>query len=37
MPPAFDDRVVRRALGRFATGVVVLTAGPRRAPYPSFF
>jgi flavin reductase len=33
MPPAFDDRVVRRALGRFATGVVVLTAGPRRAPH----
>jgi len=33
MPRAFADRVFRRALGRFATGVIVLTAGPRRAPH----
>jgi len=33
MPRPFDDRVFRRALGRFATGVIVLTAGPRAAPH----
>ena len=33
MPRAFDDRVFRAALGRFATGVIVLTAGPRRTPH----
>ena len=33
MARPFDDRVFRRALGRFATGVIVLTAGPRRAPH----
>ena len=33
MPRPFDDRVFRRALGRFATGVIVLTAGPRGAPH----
>jgi flavin reductase (DIM6/NTAB) family NADH-FMN oxidoreductase RutF len=33
MPRPFDDRVFRRALGRFATGVIVLTAGSRRAPH----
>ena len=30
---AFDDRAFRRALGHFATGVIVLTAGPRREPH----
>ena len=30
---AFDDRMLRSALGRFATGVIVLTAGPRRRPH----
>jgi flavin reductase len=29
----FDHRVFRHALGRFATGVIVLTAGPRKAPH----
>jgi flavin reductase (DIM6/NTAB) family NADH-FMN oxidoreductase RutF len=33
MPRAFDDRVFRAALGRFATGVIVLTTGPRRKPH----
>lgn len=33
MPRAFDDRVFRAALGRFATGVIVLTTGPRKAPH----
>jgi flavin reductase (DIM6/NTAB) family NADH-FMN oxidoreductase RutF len=33
MPRAFDDLVFRAALGRFATGVIVLTAGPRRTPH----
>ena len=33
MPRPFDDRVFRRALGRFATGVIVLTAGPAGAPH----
>jgi flavin reductase (DIM6/NTAB) family NADH-FMN oxidoreductase RutF len=33
MPRPFDDRVFRRALGRFATGVIVSTAGPPRAPH----
>ena len=33
MPRAFDDRVFRAALGRFATGVIVLTTGPSRAPH----
>ncbi len=32
-PRAFDDRTFRNALGRFATGVIVVTAGPRRAPH----
>ena len=32
-PRAFDGRTFRAALGRFATGVIVLTAGPRRAPH----
>jgi flavin reductase (DIM6/NTAB) family NADH-FMN oxidoreductase RutF len=32
-PRAFDSRVFRNALGRFATGVIVLTVGPRRAPH----
>jgi flavin reductase (DIM6/NTAB) family NADH-FMN oxidoreductase RutF len=30
---AFDDQAFRRALGRFATGIIVLTVGPRRAPH----
>ncbi len=30
---AFDDRTFRSALGRFATGVIVLTAGPTRTPH----
>jgi flavin reductase (DIM6/NTAB) family NADH-FMN oxidoreductase RutF len=33
MPRAFDDRVFRAALGRFTTGVIVLTTGPRRTPH----
>ena len=33
MPRAFDDRTFRSALGRFATGVIVVTAGPRRSPH----
>jgi flavin reductase (DIM6/NTAB) family NADH-FMN oxidoreductase RutF len=33
MARPFNDRVFRRALGRFATGVIVLTAGPRGAPH----
>lgn len=33
MPRVLDERVFRRALGRFATGVIVLTAGPRRGPH----
>jgi flavin reductase (DIM6/NTAB) family NADH-FMN oxidoreductase RutF len=33
MPRAFDDRAFRAALGRFATGVIVLTTGPRRKPH----
>ena len=33
MARPFDDRVFRRALGRFATGVIVLTAGSRGAPH----
>jgi flavin reductase (DIM6/NTAB) family NADH-FMN oxidoreductase RutF len=32
-PRPFDDRVFRAALGRFATGVIVLTTGPRRTPH----
>lgn len=28
----FDDRAFRSALGRFATGVIVVTVGPRRDP-----
>lgn len=33
MPRGFDDRAFRAALGRFATGVIVLTTGPRRSPH----
>jgi flavin reductase (DIM6/NTAB) family NADH-FMN oxidoreductase RutF len=33
MDRPIDPRVFRRALGRFATGVIVLTAGPRAAPH----
>src|SRR5262249_37195431 len=33
MSRAFDDRVFRGALGRFTTGVIVLSTGPRRAPH----
>ena len=33
MPHAFDDRVFRAALGRFATGVIVLSTGPRSKPH----
>jgi flavin reductase (DIM6/NTAB) family NADH-FMN oxidoreductase RutF len=29
----FDDRALRGALGRFTTGVIILTAGPARAPH----
>jgi flavin reductase len=29
----FDTRTFRNALGRFATGVIVLTVGPRRTPH----
>lgn len=32
-PRTFDDRAFRNALGRFATGVIVVTAGPRRDPH----
>jgi len=32
-PRAFDARVFRTALGRFATGVIVVTAGPKRSPH----
>jgi flavin reductase (DIM6/NTAB) family NADH-FMN oxidoreductase RutF len=33
-PPSrtFDDRAFRSAVGRFATGVIVVTVGPRRDP-----
>jgi len=33
VPRAIDDRTFRNALGRFATGVIVVTAGPRRTPH----
>jgi flavin reductase (DIM6/NTAB) family NADH-FMN oxidoreductase RutF len=33
MRRAFDDRVFRGALGRFTTGVIVLSIGPRRTPH----
>jgi flavin reductase (DIM6/NTAB) family NADH-FMN oxidoreductase RutF len=33
MPRAFDNRFFRGALGRFTTGVIVLSTGPRRAPH----
>jgi flavin reductase len=33
MARPFDHRVFRRALGRFATGVIVLTAGSSRMPH----
>ena len=33
MRRAFDGRVFRGALGRFTTGVIVLSTGPRRAPH----
>ena len=33
MDRPIDPRVFRRALGRFATGVIVLTAGTRGAPH----
>jgi flavin reductase len=33
MRRAFDDLVFRAVLGRFATGVIVLSTGPRRAPH----
>ena len=33
MARAFDDRFFRAALGRFTTGVIVLSTGPRRAPH----
>jgi flavin reductase len=33
MARSFDDLVFRAALGRFATGVIVLTTGPRRTPH----
>jgi flavin reductase len=29
----FDDLVFRAALGRFATGVIVLSTGPRPRPH----
>lgn len=32
-PRAFDARTFRSALGRFATGVIVVTAGPRGSPH----
>jgi flavin reductase (DIM6/NTAB) family NADH-FMN oxidoreductase RutF len=33
MPRPFDDLVFRAALGRFATGVIVLSTGPRPRPH----
>lgn len=33
LSPEFDERTFRSALGRFATGVIVLTVGPRRDPH----
>lgn len=30
---SFDDRAFRNALGRFATGVIILTVGPARDPH----
>ena len=33
MPRGFDDRAFRAALGRFATGVIVLSTGPRARPH----
>jgi flavin reductase (DIM6/NTAB) family NADH-FMN oxidoreductase RutF len=33
MARSFDHLVFRAALGRFATGVIVLTTGPRRTPH----
>ena len=33
LSPELDERTFRTALGRFATGVIVLTVGPRRAPH----
>ena len=33
MARAFDDRAFRAALGRFATGVIVLSTGPRSRPH----
>jgi flavin reductase (DIM6/NTAB) family NADH-FMN oxidoreductase RutF len=33
MRRAFDDLVFRAVLGRFSTGVIVLSTGPRRAPH----
>jgi flavin reductase (DIM6/NTAB) family NADH-FMN oxidoreductase RutF len=33
VPSPFDGRVFRAALGRFVTGVIVLTAGPRCTPH----
>ena len=33
MRRGFDDRVFRGALGRFTTGVIVLSTGPRRTPH----
>ena len=34
MPRAFDDRAFRAALGRFATGVIVLRRARGRGPTP---
>ena len=33
MPRAFDDGLFRAALGRFATGVIVLSTGPGLTPH----
>ena len=33
MARVFDDRFFRGALGRFTTGVIVLSTGPRRTPH----
>ena len=33
MPRPFDDLAFRAALGRFATGVIVLSTGPRPRPH----
>jgi flavin reductase (DIM6/NTAB) family NADH-FMN oxidoreductase RutF len=33
MPRPFDEHVFRRALGGFATGVIVVTAGPPSGPH----